>query len=368
MSSYNMPALFSPNGNKWNYISLLFSLFYFLPLFFMAEVLEVWEWVYIFGAYALFLLLYFWGLRSDTNSALFPISAILALCCAVTFVTPGSNALFGFATFLGGYYFSLNRAIFILVFALGLEGVTFLWVNHDAVFLGIALFLSAALFINAIFLRKDLQHRFSEKRDQSQIQELATIAERERISRDLHDLLGHSLSSIALKAELAEKFINAEAHGSAAKEIADVAELARSTLKDVRESVSGLRQKGLCAELNNLCQQLQSSGFDTQCEDELSECHSLSADIESTIILLLKEACTNILRHSKGDAARIALKKGHGMFLIMIWDNGGSGKLEVGNGIRGMKDRCRSMGGQLTLESDAEGTQLKMTLPGTQYD
>ncbi|MFL0805009.1 MAG: sensor histidine kinase [Agarilytica sp.] len=368
MSSYNMPALFSPNGNKLNYVSLLFSLFYFLPLFFMAERLSAWQWASIVIAYISFLLLYFWGLKSDSRRALLPIFAILALCCAVTFITPGSNALFGFATFLGGYYFSLKRAIVVLVFALGLESVTFLWVDHDVVFLGIALFLSAALFINAIFLRKDLQHRFTEKRDQSRIQELATIAERERISRDLHDLLGHSLSSIALKAELAEKFINTKAHESAAKEVADVAALARSTLKDVRESVSGLRQKGLYAELNKLCQQLQSAGFDTQCEDELSECHSLSADIESTIILLLKGACTNILRHSKGDSVRIELKKDSSAFMIMVWDNGGSSQLEIGNGIRGMKDRCHSMGGQLTLESDDEGTQLKMTIPGTEHD
>ncbi len=368
MSSYNMPALFSPNGNKLNYVSLLFSLFYFLPLFFMAERLSAWQWASIVIAYISFLLLYFWGLKSDSRRALLPIFAILALCCTVTFITPGSNALFGFATFLGGYYFSLKRAIVVLVFALGLEGVTFLWVDHDVVFLGIALFLSAALFINAIFLRKDLQHRFTEKRDQSRIQELATIAERERISRDLHDLLGHSLSSIALKAELAEKFINTKAHESAAKEVADVAALARSTLKDVRESVSGLRQKGLYAELNKLCQQLQSAGFDTQCEDELSECHSLSADIESTIILLLKGACTNILRHSKGDSVRIELKKDSSAFMIMVWDNGGSSQLEIGSGIRGMKDRCHSMGGQLTLESDDEGTQLKMTIPGTEHD
>ncbi len=368
MSPYNMPALFSPNGNKLNYISLLFSLFYFLPLFFMAAVLNVWLWTCIVTAYVSFLLLYFWGLKSDSSRAALPIFAILALCCIVTFITPGSNALFGFATFLGGYYFSSMRAFLILGLALALEGVTFLWVGHDAVFLGIALFLSIALFINAIFLRKDLQHRFAEKRDQSQIQELATIAERERISRDLHDLLGHSLSSVALKAELAEKFISAKAYDSAAKEIADVAELARSTLKDVRESVSGLRQKGLHAELNKLCQQLESSGFDLQCEDELSDSHSLNADIESTIILLLKEACTNILRHSKGDCVRIALNKDPSTFLITIWDNGGSSNLEAGNGIRGMKDRCRSMGGQFTLESDVEGTQLKMTIPGAQHD
>ncbi len=368
MSPYNMPALFSPNGNKLNYISLLFSLFYFLPLFFMSDVLNMWLLACIVIAYVSFLLLYFWGLKSDSSRAFLPISAMLVLCCAITFITPGSNALFGFATFLGGYYFSLMRAFLTLGLALALEGVTFLWVGHDVVFLGIALFLSAALFINAIFLRKDLQHRFAEKRDQNQIQELATIAERERISRDLHDLLGHSLSSVALKAELAEKFISAESYDSAAKEIAEVAELARSTLKDVRKSVSGLRQKGLYAELKKLCQQLQSSGFDTQCEDELSDLHSLGADIESTIILLLKEACTNILRHSKGDRVRIALKKDSSTFLITVWDNGGSSNLEAGNGIRGMKDRCRSMDGRLTLESDAEGTQLKMTIPGAQDD
>lgn len=369
MSQHYMPSLFSPSAKKWNLFSLLFSLFYFLPIFFTVNELHGWQWACLFVAYIAFLLLYLWGLKSDSTSALLPILTILALCYAITYVTPGSNALFGFATFLAGYYFSLKRAFLILGLTLLIEIVAFTWLqHHNMVFLGIAAFLSLALFTNAVFLRKDLQHRFAEERDQLHIQQLATIAERERISRDLHDLLGHSLSSIALKAELAEKLINTGEQQSAAIEITAVAELARSTLASVRESVSGLKQKGLCTELNSLCQRLQSAGFDTECDDKLSEHCSLSADIESSIILLLKEACTNILRHSNGNRARLQLEKDQGAFLITVWDNGGSSKMEAGNGIKGLEERCCSMGGQLTLQNDDEGTLLSMTLLGTRHD
>ncbi len=368
MSPHYMPALFSPNGNRWNLVSLLFSLFYFLPIFFMAETLHTWQWAYIFIAYVIFLTLYLWGLKSDSNRALPPILAILALCYAITYITPGSNALFGFATFLGGYYFPLKRAFLILGLALVVELVAFTWLNHNIMFLGIATFLSVSLFISAIFLRQDLQHRFAEERDQRHIQQLATIAERERIGRDLHDLLGHSLSGVALKAELAEKLISANEYQSAAKEIAAVAELARSALTNVRESVSGLKQKGLGAELNKLCQQLHSAGFETLCDDKLSGHYSLSAEVESSIILLLKEACTNMLRHSNGNRAQLQLQKNQNMFLITVWDNGGSSKIETGNGIQGMEERCRDMGGQLTLQNDDEGTLLSMTILGTQHD
>ena len=369
MSKYFMPSLLSRDTRKWSLVSLLFSLFYFLPVFFMVETIYSWQWACIFTAYVVFLVLYIWGVKSDSSSAFIPICSLIFLCFFVTYVTPGSNALFCFSTFLAGYYFSIQRAVLFLIITLFLEVVAFTWLaDHGGVFLGIAAFLTVVLFVNAVFLRKDMQHRFVTERDQHHIQQLATIAERERISRDLHDLLGHSLSSIALKAELAEKLISSGKHEPAAIEIAAVADLTRSTLVKVRESVSGMKQKGLSAELKTLCQELQSAGFHTECEDRVSGHSSLNAEIESAIILLLKEACTNVLRHSRGNRARLELKAVHDAFLIAVWDNGEVSMIEAGNGIRGIEERCRSMGGQLTFQNDDGGTLLLMTLSGIQYD
>ena len=364
MSSDYTPALFTPEANKLNFSSLLFSLFYFLPTFLMTRDLQVWEWLSIFIAYFVFLALYFWGLKCDSSRALRPILALLTLCYFITYITPGSNALFGFATFLSGYYLPVVRAFLMLGLALLIELVAFTWWrDYNVVSLGIAAFLSLALFVYAVFLRKDLQHRCAEGRDQLQIQQLATIAERERISRDLHDLLGHSLSCIALKAELADKLSQAGDCQAAAKEISAVADLTRSALSDVRESVSGLKQKGLCAELEKLCKGLQSAGFHTQCDNELSNRYSLPADIESSIILLLKEASTNIFRHSNGSRAKLHIRQNKDALLVTVWDNGQLSRLDEGNGIKGMRERCRSMGGKFSLQYSINGTLIDVCIP-----
>ncbi|GAA6153687.1 sensor histidine kinase [Pseudoteredinibacter isoporae] len=356
-----MPPLMAPRAQKWNFISLLFSLFYFLPAVMSMNSMVITDWVTILVGYAIFLGLYFWGLKSDTSNAIYPILAILLCCFVLTAFTPGSNALFGFAMFLAAYYFPFKKGVWLLVFAIVIEVLGFVYLrNYDTMFLGIAIFLSIALFINAAFVRKDLQHRLSEARDQEQIQQLATIAERERISRDLHDLLGHSLSSIALKAELAEKLIHAGQQDNAMKEISDVAQLSRSALSEVRESVSGLKKTGISAELNVMCERLRSAGFTAECENNLPVEHSLSPEIETTLILLLKEGSTNILRHSEGNRAHLTLDYQHSKIILNIWDNGNASHILEGNGISGMKDRCAQVGAEYQIQHGAEGTLISI--------
>ncbi|MCV6624362.1 MAG: sensor histidine kinase [Cellvibrionaceae bacterium] len=359
MKNDYMPSLFAPRAQKWNMISLLFSLFYFLPVIMSAEYLKLADWIKIFVSYAVFLGLYFWGLKSDSKNAIYPIAALIICCLYVSSFTPGSNALFGFAMFLTAYYFPLPKALWILALTIAAEIVAFaLLRNYDFMFLGIAIFLSLALFINAVFVRKDLLHRFAEANDQEQIQQLATIAERERISRDLHDLLGHSLSSIALKADLAEKLLKAGQHDNAAKEIGEVAELSRSTLSEVRESVSGLKKTGLGAEFKLMCERLTSAGFEAECDNQLKADSILSPELETTFILLLKEACTNILRHSKGNKARLCLKQEQAELYMSIWDNGENAEIKPGNGTLGMQERCSAIAADYSISAGPEGTSV----------
>ncbi len=361
MSNNYMPPLNAPRAQKWNLISLLFSLFYFLPAFVSINSLMPIDWVKIVLGYIAFLGLYFWGLNSDTKNALYPILAILLCCIVLSMFTPGSNALFGFAMFLSAYYFPFKKGVWLLVLAIIIEVLVFAYVRHYSfMFLGIAIFLSIALFINAAFVRKDIQHRFTEARDQEQIQQLATIAERERISRDLHDLLGHSLSSIALKAELAEKLIKAGQQDNAMKEIAEVAQLSRNALSEVRESVSGLKKTGIAAEFKVMCDRLQSAGFQSECNNNLPAEHKLNPELETTLILLLKEASTNILRHSQADATRLDLDYQDSVLTMSIWDNGNAGEIIEGNGISGMKDRCAQVGAEFSFTANSKGTLIEI--------
>ena len=362
MPQDHMPPLFAPRAQKWNIISLLFSLFYFLPVIMSARTLQLLDWVQILTGYGVFLACYYWGLIVDSKKAIYPVGALILCCMVISSFTPGSNALFGFAMFLTAYYFPLKKAITILVITLLLECLAFLlFRQYDLMFLGIALFLSVALFVNAVFLRQDLQHRLTETRDQEQIEQLATIAERERIGRDLHDLLGHTLSSIALKAELAEKLISAGKSDDAIREISEVAQLSRNALTEVRESVSGLKKTGLKAEFSIMCDRLSSANFDADCDYDLPDTFTLSPDTESTFILLLKEASTNILRHSQGNKARLAVSYQEPKLCLSIWDNGHSQPLTAGNGIAGMRERCTQINADFELKTGADGTLLSVS-------
>ena len=131
-------------------------------------------------------------------------------------------------------------------------------------------------------------------RKQEEVEHLATIAERERISRDLHDLLGHTLSLITLKAELAGKLLERDA-AACGREIADIEQSARNALAEVRSAVSGYRQAGLAHELANARVALASAGVTL---DSALEPIALGAAAENVLALVLREAVTNILRHA----------------------------------------------------------------------
>ena len=123
---------------------------------------------------------------------------------------------------------------------------------------------------------------------------LATLAERERIGRDLHDLLGHTLSVVALKSELARKLIDRDLDAARA-EIGEVERVARDALSQVRHAVSGIRSTALGAELLAATALLEAQGVKVKCETENVK---LTHDRETALALSLREAATNIRRHS----------------------------------------------------------------------
>jgi two-component system sensor histidine kinase DesK len=197
-----------------------------------------------------------------------------------------------------------------------------------------------------------------EKKNQ-QIEQLSTIAERERIARDMHDLLGHSLSSLALISELAEKLAAKQQFDAAKKEIAEVASLARPTLEEVRSAVTGLKQKGLVGTIERLTNDLNQMNFETTSNIQVGE---LSAKVESTLIMLSKEWITNILSHIKGDRLSITINSTSKYVNMTITDNGNIANFTAGNGIDGMRSRVAELDGFITITHN-DGVKLEVTLP-----
>ncbi|MFZ0630105.1 MAG: sensor histidine kinase [Acidobacteriaceae bacterium] len=193
---------------------------------------------------------------------------------------------------------------------------------------------------------------------QEQIAHLAKVAERERIARDLHDVLGHTLSVVVLKSELAGKMIDRDP-GRARSEIADVEQIARKALGEVREAIRGYRSEGLAAEIDRARTILDAAGVTLECEAR----PPLFAPAEETVIsLIVREAVTNIVRHAQASRCRLDFQSnGHGTALV-VEDDGRGGIRTEGNGLRGMRERVESIGGHLRIDSE-QGTRLLIEIP-----
>ena len=191
-----------------------------------------------------------------------------------------------------------------------------------------------------------------------EIEHLAKVAERERIARDLHDLLGHTLSVIILKSELASKLAERDPE-KARDEIRDVERISRDALTQVRAAVRGYRSGGLQAEIESARDALDAANVTLECD--LAKLQLPPAH-EAVIALAIREAVTNIVRHAHATQCRIALAPREDKYAVTIVDNGRGGDAEFGSGLSGMRERIEELGGTLTLDG-SHGTTVTITMP-----
>ncbi len=213
---------------------------------------------------------------------------------------------------------------------------------------------------------------------------LAVAAERLRIARDLHDLLGHSLSLIALKSELARRLIG-QAPERAQSEIGDIEEAARTALREVREAVTGYRRPTLANELHDARGLLTAAGVAYSYDIDENLLHSLPTPIEALLSWMVREGVTNVIRHSH---ARKCSVKGS----LCMGPNGRSVQLEIldmgaggmsgaasdqtfgtelntsGNGLHGLAERVAALGGNFTAGAYSNGFRLAVSVPVDQMD
>lgn len=242
--------------------------------------------------------------------------------------------------------------------------LTFVWAvafgipyAHVAIVFGASLVSGFSNFLYVRGARRDAALRLS----QAEVQRLATLAERERIGRDLHDLLGHTLSLITLKSELAKRLALADP-ARAQQEMEEVERVARHTLAEVRSAVTGLRAGDLAGEIVSARVMLEASGIALSAE--LPDRFDLAPTAEAELALVLREAVTNIHRHSSATEARVVITRNGEEFSMRITDNGCGGLAAHGNGVSGMRERVRRIGGRLAIESPArQGTLLAIDLP-----
>ncbi|HDR7792670.1 TPA: sensor histidine kinase [Bacillus luti] len=209
--------------------------------------------------------------------------------------------------------------------------------------------------------KKMLKNQLNEANEQ--IKDLVKREERQRIARDLHDTLGHTLSLITLKSQLVEKLIvkNPERASAEAKEITQTS---RTALKQLRELISDMRMITVEEELEQIKAILQAANIELEIEQEASA-SSLSPIEQNILGMCLREAITNVVKHSKATRCTVAILESQGELILKVEDNGIglADQNHDGNGIRGMKERIALIDGFVELDTIHPGTLLTVKVP-----
>lgn len=187
---------------------------------------------------------------------------------------------------------------------------------------------------------------------------LATVTERERISRDLHDLAGQALTGLILKSQLVQRLADSDP-ARAVEEAVAIEHESRELLARFRETVSGWLQASLSDELEGARRALDAAGVAlTEDVDPVA----VAPSVETVLALALRESVTNVVRHASARSCRIRLANGDGAITLSIMDDGIGGHRGDGSGLRSMRERVVAAGGDLQV-SDTAGTEVVVSIP-----
>lgn len=210
-----------------------------------------------------------------------------------------------------------------------------------------------------------LMHELAQAR--GTVAKLAANEERLRLARDMHDLTGQSLSMITLKSELAAKRLTrlpASAERDAIlTELNDVSRVSRQTLHDIREAVSGYRRPTLAIEVITARSALEAAGIELNDDPELTmRSGTFDSEAESVLAWCLREAVTNVIRHSRARHCRIRLVERGGEISLEVTDDGrGLNGSATGSGLRGMSERLSAADGHLSLGRGDDNRGFRLT-------
>jgi two-component system sensor histidine kinase DesK len=350
----------SPFESPW--LTLVYLIFVFVPLLFMPRV----EWPSVVAsvlATLLFVPIYVRALSGSRRQPLVPIAAVTGIGLALIPFNPGGNTFIIYTLAMAGAMLPPRTALQVSGAAWMLLMLVFWLSRYDAVtiaaYCGMGLVVGGMVLLGTVYGRIQQRQTAELQLSQDEVKRLATLAERERIARDLHDLLGHTLSVVVLKSELAGKLLERDPK-AAREQIREVETVARSALAEVRQAVSGIRHSGLLAELAACRLSLLSAGVRL---DQQLQPLSLLPPVEAALALCLREAITNVLRHAHAQQVEVTLMADGEDLVLAVRDDGRGGINAEGNGLLGMRERAAAIGGRVEIISTAgEGSTLSIRI------
>jgi two-component system, NarL family, sensor histidine kinase DesK len=336
----------------------------YLPCIFIDPVIQTREgkagallWAATILGAALFLVSYFRAFWARDRERLLLIAFQVALGLALSPANSGMSVFFIYAASHAGALDD-DRLATRSVLAIAALGVFAAWWFHEPFYYwtSAAIFTPLIGFVNMHFCqvrRRDEQLRLAH----GEIRHLAAVAERERIARDLHDVLGHTLSLIVLKSELASKLAERDPQ-RAAREIRDVEQVSRKTLQEVREAIRGYRAS-LADEIGRAQSMLAAASTEVRLDTALV---TLPRAVDDVLAMALREGVTNVARHSGARRCLIRFSASDTAYALEVADDGRGGTVREGSGLRGMRERVEALGGTVTT-TVKRGTRLVVMIP-----
>jgi two-component system sensor histidine kinase DesK len=316
---------------------------------------------------ALFVTIYliFWArlYPGDGLGGLAALTALLALAVLLTVVDNAWAGTFIYCAAVAGAAFSARRSLAAVGLATAV-GVLVAVLDGGLSWLSWSAAIMVLTGLGMVGIRFMVVTTKQLQRAQEERARLAVAEERLRFARDLHDLLGHSLSVIVLKSELAGRLGPTDPERALA-EIRDVERVAREALREVREAVAGYRQPSLSQELERARATLAAAGVEVRLHHLARE--PVPAPLDGILAWAVREAVTNVVRHSRARRAEIRLERGPEHVRLEVLDDGvGCASFQMGNGLRGLRERVMGRRGRIEFgHRSGGGFRLAVSLPLT---
>ena len=353
------------------YIWLVFLAFIFFEPILDPKTTKA-DWVVTIAVTLVFLVLYFgiFWVKRPWNYLM--LMGMVAMGLSFGHKNQGASIFIIYAAMFLGWTFDTARQSLMSLGALIILLLTDAFAFHAPLgFWGTSIIVAIGVGLSNTFFAQRNRALSKLRMAHEEIEHLAKVAERERIARDLHDVLGHTLSLIIVKSTLAGKLLDKTGSQGAdtfdperaRNEVADIEKVSREAMAEIRSTLRGYSTYKLSEEFQRAKSALNSAGVSV--ESEAVEVN-LSPAQESVVALIMREAVTNVVRHAHARTCRLLLGANNGNCVLEIQDDGCGafprGFQVEGNGLRGMRERIEALGGTFQCDSSA-GTKLRFEFP-----
>ena len=202
----------------------------------------------------------------------------------------------------------------------------------------------------------------AQTRQNAQINLLLAENERSRIGQDLHDSLGHTFAMLSVKTDLALQLFQIQAYPQVEKELKEIQQISKESMREVRTIVENLKSRTLTSELETVKKMLEIAGIEMETDNQLDTA-SLTQELESTASMILLELVTNIIKHAQASKAYLKLERTEKELILTVSDDGCGFAFIKGDELHTVRDRVLPFSGEVRVISQKHPTEVQVRLP-----